>query len=63
MQTADPGDSLKKNSKNDITGIMYQRTFDPAVTKEIRLYGLNGNDRFEIDENVNSQNENKNDRW
>ncbi len=26
--------------------ITYERVFDPAVTKEIRLYGLEGNDRF-----------------
>lgn len=28
--------------------ITYRRVFDPAVTKEIRLYGLEGNDRFVI---------------
>jgi hypothetical protein len=28
--------------------VIYQRLFDPAVTKEIRLYGLEGNDRFVI---------------
>lgn len=28
--------------------IIYRRVFDPAVTKEIRLYGLEGNDRFVI---------------
>ncbi len=58
VQRADSGIQvtvLKKNSKNDITGIMYQRTFSPAKTKELRLYGLNGNDRFEIDEDVSSK--------
>ena len=26
----------------------YQREFDPAVTKEIRVYGMNGDDRFVV---------------
>ena len=34
---------------------IYQRSFDPKVTEEIRLYGLHGNDLFEIDDNVNSR--------
>ena len=46
---------IKRRAKGDSTGIMYQRTFDPGKTKELRLYGLNGDDRFEIDENVNSK--------
>ena len=34
----------------DSTGrAIYERMFDPAVTKEIRLYGLEGNDRFHIE--------------
>jgi hypothetical protein len=28
---------------------IYERVFDPAVTKEVRLYGLEGNDRFHIE--------------
>ncbi|HEV7334134.1 MAG TPA: BamA/TamA family outer membrane protein [Flavisolibacter sp.] len=28
--------------------ITYKRVFDPSITKEIRLYGLEGNDRFVI---------------
>jgi hypothetical protein len=27
---------------------MYDRTFDPAVTKEIRLYSFDGEDKFLI---------------
>lgn len=27
---------------------MYQRTFDPEITKEIRLYGLGNDDKFQI---------------
>lgn len=34
---------------------LYQRVFDPKVTKEIRLYGLHGNDLFEIDQDVSSK--------
>ncbi len=34
---------------------MYNRVFDPAVTKEIRLYGLNDDDIFDIEETVDSR--------
>ena len=40
---------------NDTSFIMYNRTFDPKVTHEIRLYGLNGNDLFEIDKDARSK--------
>lgn len=33
---------------------IYSRTFDPADTKEIRLYGLGGNDRFIVSGNNSS---------
>jgi hypothetical protein len=36
----------KKGSENDT--IVYQRVFYTKETKEIRLYGLNGDDKFEI---------------
>ncbi|MFL5744100.1 MAG: BamA/TamA family outer membrane protein [Niastella sp.] len=32
--------------------VMYDRLFDPYKTKEIRLYGLRGNDKFDITANV-----------
>ena len=32
--------------------VMYDRLFNPYRTKEIRLYGLRGNDRFDISANV-----------
>ncbi|THU41631.1 metallophosphoesterase [Niastella caeni] len=32
--------------------IMYDRLFDPKRTKEIRLYGLRGNDKFDITANT-----------
>jgi hypothetical protein len=28
--------------------VLYRREFDPAVTKEVRLYGLGGDDRFAV---------------
>lgn len=43
---------LKKNGT--ISDIIYKRSFDPAVTKEIRLYGMDGNDVFVIDSNFSS---------
>lgn len=36
----------------DTSLLMYSRLFDPKVTKEIRLFGFNGSDRFEIDPGV-----------
>jgi len=32
----------------------YERVFTPSETKEIRLYGLGGNDAYHIDQNLNS---------
>ncbi len=40
---------------NDTNFIMYNRIFDPSVTNEIRLYGLNNDDIFEVEENVHSR--------
>ncbi len=37
--------SIKGKSGNAI----YERVFDPTITKEIRLYGLEGDDHFEMD--------------
>jgi Omp85 superfamily domain/Calcineurin-like phosphoesterase len=34
---------------------LYQRSFDHQITKELRLYGLHGNDLFEIDADVRSK--------
>jgi hypothetical protein len=42
------------HEKNDTGLIMYQRQFDPHVTRELRLYGFNGNDLFKIDDDVRS---------
>lgn len=40
---------------NDTSFIMYNRVFDPAITHEIRLFGLNNDDLFNIDENASSR--------
>ena len=37
-----------KKDKRDIKGKYYERIFEPAVTREIRLYGLGGKDKFEL---------------
>ena len=43
---------LKKSGKLERT--TYQRIFDPAVTKEIRLYGIDGKDVFAVHGNEHS---------
>ncbi len=58
VQNGDSGVQVivfRKTNKKDSAGVIYNRTFDPSITKELRLYGLNGNDKFEIDENVKSK--------
>jgi hypothetical protein len=40
---------------NDTSFIMFDRIFNPSTTKEIRLYGLNDDDIFEIEENAHSR--------
>ena len=40
---------------NDTSFIMYNRVFDPSVTKEIRLFGLNDDDLFDIDSTASSR--------
>lgn len=34
---------------------MYSRVFNPSTTKELRLYGLNDDDIFDIEDNVTSR--------
>jgi hypothetical protein len=36
----------KIDSSGNISSKFYERIFDPAITKEIRIYGLEGNDKF-----------------
>lgn len=45
----------KKMVNTDSASIMYNRVFDPRHTREIRLYGLNADDKFEIDPDVSSR--------
>jgi hypothetical protein len=45
----------KKIGSTDSASVMYDRVIDQRVTHELRLYGLNGNDKFEIDPDVNSR--------
>lgn len=45
----------KKQADTDSASIMYSRIFDEKITREIRLYGLNGDDKFEIDADVSSK--------
>jgi hypothetical protein len=40
---------------DDTSFIMYSRVFNPDVTKEIRLYGLNDDDLFTIDSSASSR--------
>ncbi len=43
-----------KTKKMDSSFVTYHRTFDPSITKEIRIFGLNGDDKFVIDSSVNT---------
>jgi hypothetical protein len=45
----------KKTEKTDSAYLIYDRIFEPSVTREIDLYGLNGNDVFEVDKNAYSK--------
>ena len=45
----------ERSKSGDTSFIMYNRVFDPSVTKEIRLFGLNDDDVFEIDDNARSR--------
>ena len=40
---------------NDTSFIMYNRIFNPSITNEIRLYGLNDDDIFDVEENATSR--------
>lgn len=44
-----------RSKGNDTSFVMYDRLFDPAVTKEIRLFGLNDEDVFEVDKNAETK--------
>jgi hypothetical protein len=42
----------KRKANNDTGALMYTRSFKPSETKEVRLYGLNGDDYFDIADDV-----------
>ena len=44
-----------REKHNDTSFVMYDRVFDRHVTKELRLYGLNDDDLFEIDSAAKSR--------
>jgi len=44
-----------RKKKSDTSFVMYDRIFDPHVTKDVRLYGLNDDDKFEIDSTARSR--------
>ena len=44
-----------RENGNDTSFLMYDRIFEPANTREIRLYGLGDDDVFDIDENARSR--------
>jgi hypothetical protein len=44
-----------REANNDTSFVMYNRVFDSRVTKEIRLYGLGNDDKFDVDPSVHSK--------
>ena len=42
----------KMTKEGDLKQTLYDRTFDPSVTREIRLYGLGNDDVFQIEGNA-----------
>jgi hypothetical protein len=49
LQNADGSVTVQRSqldSSQKISRIWYQRRFDPRITKEIRIYGLEGDDKF-----------------
>lgn len=38
----------KINREGGISGVIYERLFDPKDTEELRIYGFGGNDRFTV---------------
>jgi len=46
---------FKRKHHEDSSSVMYDRMFDPKVTKYINFYGLNGDDIFYVDSNVNTK--------
>ena len=60
FKVSNHGDGLQvrvyaREEGKDTSFIMYDRIFEPSTTHEIRLYGLEGADVFDIDENAKSR--------
>jgi Outer membrane protein/protective antigen OMA87 len=45
----------KKKKNGDTSAVMYHRVFKKSETNEVRLYGLNGDDEFEVDSDADSK--------
>ncbi|MEP6583793.1 MAG: metallophosphoesterase, partial [Ginsengibacter sp.] len=45
----------KRKKNKDSTSVMFSRVFDARHTKYVNLYGLNGNDFFEVDSTADSK--------
>ncbi len=45
----------KRKQNNDTSSVMFKRVFNDRETEQIILYGLNGEDYFEVEEDVNSK--------
>ena len=43
------------NKDNDTSALVYQRSFTGKETKELVLYGLNGDDKFVVDDDISSK--------
>ena len=52
-----------RKNNNDTSFVMYDRIFDHHDTKDLRLYGLNGDDKFEIDSTAQIEDQDACDRW
>jgi hypothetical protein len=44
-----------RSNSDDTSFKLYDRIFDPHITKDVRLYGLNDDDKFEIDSTTRSK--------
>jgi DNA repair exonuclease SbcCD nuclease subunit len=46
---------FKREQSNDSSSVMFDRIFNSKTTKFVNLYGLNGNDLFEVDSTASSK--------
>ncbi len=46
---------FKRKESNDSANLMYDRLFDPKETKYLNLYGLNGDDHFDVEDGTHSK--------